>query len=97
MTLRAQRTQRELAPAGCDDMQRDLEVGRGKIRLGAVRPFDETDAVAFEVFFEAGFEKFFCIGEAIKIKVIYGYSRIFIRFDQGVSWALDLAGEAEAA
>ncbi len=62
-----------------------------------VRPFDKTYAIAFEILFQAGLEKLFCMGEAIKIKVIYTYSRIFIRFDQGISWALYPAGEAHAA
>lgn len=62
-----------------------------------VRPFDKAYAIAFEILIKAGLEKLFCMGEAIKIKVIYTYSRIFIRFDQGISWALDPAGEAHAA
>ena len=36
------------------------------------------------------------MGESIKIKVIYDYSRIFIRFNQGISWALDPAAESQA-
>ena len=62
-----------------------------------VRPFDKTYAIAFEILFQAGLEKLFCMGEAIKIKVIYTNSRIFIRFDQGVRRALHPAGEAQAA
>ena len=62
-----------------------------------VGPFDKAYAIAFEILVKAGLEKLFCMGEAIKIKVIYTYSRIFIRFDQGISWALDPAAEAQAA
>lgn len=78
-------------------MQQDFQVCRGEVGVCPVRPFDEADAIAFEILFEAGLKKLFCMGEAIKIKVIYTYSRIFIRFDQGISWALDPAGEAQAA
>lgn len=75
----------------------NFEVCCRKIRLSAIRPLHNTNAVAFEVFFQSCLEKFFCVGEAIKIKVIYDNSRIFIRFDQGICWALHLSGEAEAA
>jgi len=89
--------QRQLAPAVCGDPQSDLQVGRGEIGLGAVRPFDDTNSVAVEILVKAGFKKLFGMSEAIKIKVIYRYSRIFIRFDQGISWTLDLAVVSEAA
>ena len=64
--------------------------------MGAVRPLDETDAVALEILVQAGFKKLICMGEAIKIKVIYGYSRIFIRFDQGIRWTFDFPGKSQA-
>ncbi len=87
--------QRELAPAACGKLQFDFEIRRAKIRVGAVGPLDETDAVTLEVFVQAGFKKLICMGETIKIKVIYGYSRIFIRFDQGISWTFDFSGKSQ--
>jgi len=78
-------------------VQQDFEVCRGEVGVRPVRPFDKAYAVALEILVKAGLEKLFCMGEAIKIKVIYTYSRIFIRFDQGISWALDPAGEAHAS
>ena len=35
------------------------------------------------------------MGETIKIKVIYSNSRIFVRFNQGISWTLGPAGESQ--
>lgn len=78
-------------------MQQDFEICCGEVGVCPVRPFDEADAIAFEILVEAGLKKLFCMGEAIKIKVIYVHSRIFIRFNQGIRWALDPAGEAHAA
>ena len=78
-------------------MQQDFEVCCGEVGVCPVRPFDKADAVAFEILVEASLKKLFCMGEAIKIKVIYTYSRIFIRFNQGIRWALDPAIEAHAA
>ena len=78
-------------------MQQDFEVCCGEVGLGPVGPLDKADAVAFETLFKASLEKLFCMGEAIKIKVIYTNSRIFIRFDQGVCRAFDPAGEAQPA
>lgn len=74
-----------------------LEVCCRKIGVSTIRPLHNTNAVAFEVFFQPRLEEFFRVSEAIKIKVIYDNSRIFIRFDQGICWALHLSGEAEAA
>ncbi len=76
-------------------MQQDFEVCCGEVGLGPVGPLDKADAVAFETLFKASLEKLFCMGEAIKIKVIYTNSRIFIRFDQGVRRALHPAGVAQ--
>lgn len=81
----------ELAAAAGGNPQDDLQIGRGKEGHCPFGPFDQTDAIAFETLVEAGLKKLFCMGESIKIKVIYGYSRIFIRFDQGVGRALDPA------
>ena len=78
-------------------MQQDFEICCGEVGACPVRPFDKADPVAFEILVEAGLKKLFCMGEAIKIKVIYAYSRIFVRFDQGIRRALDPAGEAQAA
>lgn len=97
MTFSAQRPQFQRATAFGGNLQMNFEVCCRKIRLSAIRPLHNTNAVAFEVFFQSCLEKFFCVGEAIKIKVIYDNSRIFIRFDQGICWALHLSGEAEAA
>lgn len=88
--------QGKLAPAVRREPQLDFQIGRAEMGVGAVRPFDETDAVALEILVKAGFEKLICMGESIKIKVIYGYSRIFIRFDQGVSRTFDLSGVSQA-
>ena len=74
----------------------NFEVCCRKIGECAIRPLHNTNAVAFEVFFQPRFEKFFCVSETIKIKVIYDNSRIFIRFDQGICWAFHLSGEAKA-
>lgn len=65
--------------------------------LGAIGPFDKTDSVTVEILFQARFKKLICMGETIKIKVIYGNSRIFIRFNQGVSWAFDFSCEIETS
>ena len=78
-------------------MQQDFEICRWEVGVCPVRPFDKADAVAFEIFVEAGLKKLFCMGETIKIKVIYTHSRIFIRFNQGIRRALDPAGEAQTA
>lgn len=78
-------------------MQQDFQICRGEVGVRPVRPFDKAYAIAFEILVKAGLEKLICMGEAIKIKVIYTYSRIFIQFDQGISWALHPAGEAHAA
>ena len=48
----------------------DVEIRRAEIGVGAVRPLDETDAIALEILVQAGFKKLICMGEAIKIKVI---------------------------
>lgn len=97
MTFSAQRPQFKPTAAIGGYLQANFEICCRKIGLCAIRPLHNTNAVAFEVFFQSSLEKFFCVGEAIKIKVIYDNSRIFIRFDQGICWALHLAGETETA
>ena len=94
-TLRAQRAQLKIASAGRRNPQSDFEIGRGQIGLRELGPFDQANAVAFKIFFQARFKEFFCMGETIKIKVIYSNSRIIVRFNQGISWALDPAGESQ--
>ena len=96
LALRAQRTQASSRPpdgATCSRTSRSAAGGRG-VPGQAIR---QGGPVAFEILVEAGLKKLFCMGEAIKIKVIYAYSRIFVRFDQGIRRALDPAGEAQAA
>lgn len=75
-------------------LQTDFQVGCRQEGVGTVRPFDKADPFTFEILIQTGFEKFMCMGESIKIKVIYDYSRIFIRFNQGICRALHLAGVA---
>lgn len=78
-------------------LQTDFQIGAGKERLRAIGPFDEAQPFAFEVLLKTGFEKLIRMDEAIKIKVIYDYSRIFIRFDQGIRRAFHLSGVTQAS
>lgn len=89
--------QGEFTPARGGKPQLNLQICIAEMGLGAVGPFDETDAITLEILVKACFKKLVCMGEAIKIKVIYGNSRIFIRFDQGVSRAFDFSCEIKPA
>lgn len=77
-------------------MQTDFQIGSGQKGVSTVRPLHEADAVTLEVLLQACFKKLGCMGESIKIKVIYDYSRIFIRFDQGICRTLHFSGVAQA-
>jgi len=48
----------------------DVQVGGGQIGDGLLRPFDQADAIASEVFVQACIQIFFRLIESIKIKVI---------------------------
>jgi hypothetical protein len=51
-------------------MQRNAQVGRGKVIPCLLRPFDEADRLALKVFVQACIEVFFRLTESIKIKVM---------------------------
>ena len=58
------------SPACSHEAQGDHQVCRGQQRRGLVRPFDQPDAIAIEVFVQACIEEFSRVGQPIEIKVI---------------------------
>jgi hypothetical protein len=79
------------------DAQFDLQVGRGKVRLRLLGPFDQTDAITGKVFIEARIQIFFSLIEPIKIKVIEVYSRNQMNFNQSVGGAFHRTGYTTCA
>ncbi len=76
------------------DLEMDFDIRQGKVRHGLFSPFDDASAVCTEVLVKPGFEKFICMCEPIKIKVIQRNSRNCINFDQGVGRAFYTSLEA---
>ena len=85
------------SPAGPCDAQRDHEIGLRQPRDGALRPFDQADTIADEIFVKPGIEKFLGVRQPIEIKVIQVYLRDSIKFNESIGRALDVSCMAERA